>query len=325
MNDHLETDLYIKYLLGVIKLRSDYQLFLNNKKNLLLVEGQTDSTFISHYLNGKTDAVIVGDGYLDIKGRKQSVANCKNIIVSTVKSITRSETSLSMKINPEIVKGMIDKDNDEESIYADVKNLFVTDTHDLETMLISSDPDLFAKIEECNILDEDIERAIFMAYQIGYVRKYLNKVLTVKLSFKNISPGRNIIDYAAFFSNDKLNIGEIIDYLNSGPYYYILKSKVESIKESVIWSEDFRHVTNSEGVWNEDMYEFQERFTYELWNVINGHDVLSLLRFVNPSTEKAFGGYTFRYFENAIIKAFDYSKYKKCEMYKRMKEAELIL
>ena len=281
----------------------------HSSTSILLVEGKTDKDFLRPVILGNVYALyplfneINACKHYDLAKKNMNsvyakIRNNKDEILSTLRSIPY-DRCLKDKVNN--IFGMVDKDFDEsdDPKFADLINkqkLFLTDTHDLETFLLKTDDDVLDDIEV--ITQEDFEDAAFVAYQIGLI-KSVDRTLKTPC-----------VDYSEYTKENKIILEEFLrDAKHKIPKQDLIQHKI--IKRN------FSNDGNSNNVFNKDMPSDGIESFEDFWNIVNGHDILYLLRlhhdelwqkYGNPFEEKA--GLN-RELESALIKKYSYPEFLK--------------
>ena len=168
-----------KKLIANLFLWYDSISFQNNKKRLLLVEGTTDKDFIERITNKNDVYCVTPNNSVD-----SAPINNKEAIVQALFGLFRPEIldktdqqnvrKLKEKVK-DLVFGMVDLDYDDPSSYEPMPWLFVTDTHDLETLLLSTAEDLVRRLK---IPEDYSKKAYYLAYQLGFLRREVAKQKT---------------------------------------------------------------------------------------------------------------------------------------------------
>lgn len=335
----------LNYMVNVIRMDCDYDLTLEPGKRtnkVLLVEGQTDQRFMEGRLRDDIRCEIANQTGTGAK----AIANCKKAIVNVIYGLAGAGLiRIPGEYQDVVVYGMVDMDAGGVDQHADIRNLFVTDTHDLETLILSTDRDILHRLAGCDIAQEDIHKALFMAYQIGKIREILHG-LDMKWP---LAAGE--ADYGEFIGEDsRVSAQELISYLrrkvresanqSDDPFkigYYapdpeavheatarckkLDYSKVEADKKARKW-------LDKEGRWKGALETFDPSARQDLWTVINGHEFLSLLRYVNEDAAYQFEDHSAhrlnRKFEMALIDAYDSDQFKTTRIYERMAAAQVV-
>ncbi|MDD1414379.1 DUF4435 domain-containing protein [Dolichospermum sp. ST_con] len=205
--------------------------------SFLLVEGSSDKVFYERFVNKLAC-------HLEITAGKPSSKQCAIEILEILE-----------KSNFQGVLAIVDADFDRlENLPSKSPNLLLTDTHDLETMLINS-PALekvvaeFGSEEKISQLNQDIrEVLLIIAISIGYLR-YISQSDNLNLTFNGITFSKFIDEKNWQFNELKL-IQEVKN-----------KSQAFALKD-----EDIQQWLNSKKINNHDP-----------WQVCCGHDLVEIL------------------------------------------------
>ena len=83
-----------------------------------------------------------------------------------------------------------------------------------------------------------------------------------------------------------------------------------------------------EGIWYSGIDSFDVAKTDDLWDVVNGHDILSLLRYVNEDAAIKFKSSSDhavnRAFEMALIEEYNPNNFKKTKICSRMIKENIV-
>lgn len=365
----------------------DLEQFKVGQKKLLIVEGLTDKQFMENIK--KEDVICQNVNFITCN---DSISNCKKVIIDLLDGLYGPPILFKRPKGSENWKvfGMIDKDYDE---YQNKPKCFMTDTHDLETLMLSTAEDLLQKILlekivlpviEFDIQQQiynDVEKALFLAYQLGTMRKLLiGKISLYGLSVHEGEP----VDYSAFVDGDRISLKKLISYLNKrladlkeklleqlskklspkeitnlfkqGSEKKKLKEFFEQLSKKLSQKEikklealstklsagqedklfnqlsedksirnclDIEGKEEKEGKWNLGIDLFGPTKTYNWWDIINGHDVLLLLRYIND-TAATFSNPQKMDFETALIKNYDPENFEGTKICRRMREAGIV-
>ena len=312
----------VNMLAGSLHMRMDYFTQINaGTKKLLIVEGQTDKQFICGHLCDDVICMVANKAFDTANGfSPKPLLNCKKAIVEVVYGLSVYPTIIKCPKGSENWKvfGMIDMDFDDVGNHTKIAKLFITDTHDLETLMLSTEKNLLQKIEGCVIGVEDTKKALFMAYQLGRIRQ----VLTGEMS-KGLSAGNNEIEYSNFILEDyRISLKSLISYLNKQTEEPIAPEKEKKLLEQLSKDRSIKQYLTKEGIWKYEIDSFDAAKTNDLWDIVNGHDILSLLRYVNETAAikfKASSQYAVdRTFEMALINAYNHNNFKGTKICKRM-------
>ena len=200
---------YVNSLMANLSFKADYQSFLKKngeKARLLIVEGTTDETFVKNVISPDVACMIARKAFMKrasfgAETREQAI-NYKAAIVQLVYGLSKMPQIISCKGSENwIVYGMIDLDFDDEdsNLYKKTSQLFVTDTHDLETLLLSTDSELLRRVKRCSIDEKDIKWAFSVAYQLGVMRSVLRDS-DMRLDLSALAAGST--DYSCFVDDE---------------------------------------------------------------------------------------------------------------------------
>lgn len=330
--DSLEIEKLANLLAAEAKFRLDYKMYLSNMRKLLIVEGTTDQTFIKK-VQGETVDCIVAAKIFRSNNRFRTTPteniNCKNAIVKIIKGISYYPSPL-IKYPEDLDKwdlyGLVDKDCDEIGVGRPTPRLFITDTHDLETLMLATDNDLLERLEECEIRQDDIDKAYYISYQLALTRDLL-RAYHNELDLKAISGSTREIELYEFMEHDRINLTHVISYINKMSQNKISRARCSKIFTEISKNKKGKKLFEN-GVWKHTLQDFLSARPLDFWDVINGHDILQLLLFLNEDAYGAFAdskGYRInRSFELSLIAAYDYSQFNKTTLKKEMSRAGLL-
>ena len=159
-----------------------------SKKIILLVEGTTDKTLLEHIID--TNSVSIRE--INYYGRNihKDLKDCKKEIVYTILDSFLDEE------NDVTIYGLVDRDyydldgiityylktnvedeEDKKYLWNKVKeHIFVTDTRDLETLLIYTQKDIYKLF---NLSKEEYKKAIYISMQLLTYRDLLMQLRTI--------------------------------------------------------------------------------------------------------------------------------------------------
>ncbi|MCR5420416.1 MAG: DUF4276 family protein [Lachnospiraceae bacterium] len=331
MIDAKKTNDYVKMLMANLSFKADYHRFVNKdggKQRLLIVEGATDEAFIKKIISTDVACIIAQKAFRRPSsfGKKpqEDFINYKAAIVQLVCGLSRFPQIISCPGSDKwIVYGMVDLDFDEaeNNLFEGTKQLFVTDTHDLETLLLSTDADLLQRIKRCSIKIDDIRRAFSAAYQIGLIKMVLTDYCS-GLNFSSLSAGKVEVAYAEFVEDDgKISLKRIISYMNEQSEKKLSSAKIEGMISKIKKDKRIKKYLNKDGEWDKSTESFDFSLYKDFWDVVNGHDILALLRYVNNDIAEAYKGNTKslnREFEFDLIDNYEYKYLEKTELYHNM-------
>lgn len=328
--DRAEIIKYKDYLLNNLRLHDEYDAALGLKRKTLMVEGTTDEAFIEKILRPDARCLPVIEfirarNAFSTASKPQKV-NHKEVITTILQRISMFPEAFDFPKGAEKwpLYGMVDNDFGTEASFSRVTNLFFTDTHDIETLMMATDPELLTRLDNCPISVEETKKALYLAGQISEFRKAIADDGTFSQSAISRSDG--IIEYAAFTDGDKVNLNKLLEYVNSQTTPPLSKEKLKRTRQRIAGS--MRKSIDSDGSWKKPVSVLPVGQDSELWIEINGHDVLSAIIFVNKRAKETFSnasGYSHnRDFEFALLREYDYKQFKKTRLYGKLAAKELL-
>ncbi len=316
------------------KLKLEYAAVANKTRKVLLVEGATDNKFVSHIKSDVVDCINADHVFNRETFFRESSPkhiNSKNAIAQLIFGITKIPSPFIVypdDIDKWDLYGMVDLDCDEISSGECVPRLLVTDTHDLETLLISTDKNVFDNIDNCSISKEDIAKAYFVAFQLATARALLDKYYNDQtFNLQVISCGSYTVDFSAFVYDYKANIIDLVKYIIKHSESDLTTKKVNQLVAEIGEDKHIKKKFNTDGLWKQELSTFDLKSTTDFWTSVNGHDILQLIQYYNESAYATFHGgdgtTLNRKFEMAIIEKYDYSMITSTNLYAKMKSAGL--
>ena len=318
----------VNMLAGSLHMRMDYNNFNTGDKKLLIVEGQTDESFIKNQVRDDVVCLVANKAF-NFRGGlgPQATVNHKNAIIQVVYGLSVYPAIIKCPKGSENWKvyGMIDMDFDDPGDNKKTTHLFITDTHDLETLMLSTDDTLLQRIEGCVISQDDSNKALFLAYQLGKLRTFLFDYISVK----PISAGSKEVDYSKFIQDGyRLSLSALFSYINQEGEEKLSSAKEKRLIARLLKDKEVKKYTDSSGCWKADLEKFDILATPDFWEVVNGHDILALLRYVNADAALKFRkkpSYTLnRDFEMSLIKAYDMANFKKTRICSDMISEQIV-
>ncbi len=326
----------IGLLVSNITFSADYNYLCTGAKSLLLVEGLTDEKFIKPILKEKVVCKIANKAFGNKQTFEKSASfNCKNAIVNVVYGLSKAPKLLDLPkgigIENLVIYGMVDLDFDEpDATVLSGENLFVTDTHDLETLLLSTDHELLEHLDECSITCMEAKQAFYLAYQFGFIRQVLHDICGTELELGIIAGGRQKdINYDSFVEGNVINLKKIIEYVAANSKKTVSKEKIKKLLDKCLKEKAIKKKINNDFQWAEPIEKFEISAIDDFWKVTNGHDILSIIRFLNKeANEKYSANYSNalnRKFENDLIKAYNYRSLENTKIYQKMRDADVVV
>ena len=318
------------YLLNNLRLRGDYESALGLKRSVLMVEGKTDEAFMMKILRPDARCLPVVEFM-----RARSVfstspssrdVNYKEVIITILQRISMFPVVFDFPKGAEKwpLYGLVDHDFGTEGDYTRVTNLFITDTHDIETMMLSTDPELLTRLPNCSISLEDVTRALYLASQLAAFRKAIADNGT--LSLRAISDADGTVDYSEFTEDDRISLTKLVEHINRQTEPPLSREKLKRTGDKI--AAEMRRQLDKDGRWKKPISAFTAEQDDPLWMDINGHDVLSAMTYVNITAREVFSnanGYAWnRDFEFALSGAYDYSQLKKTKLHKKLSDKGLL-
>ena len=331
--DQKKINQYVELLADNLVFLANYARFAGSSKKMLIVEGATDREFLRNLINEDVWCVTAKDAfsnedYLSMT-EKQLSRSIKIVIIDVVYGLAVYPMLINSKgLDEWSIYGMIDMDFDPSSAHTNTNKLFITDTHDLETLMLSTDEKLLTKLDKCTITDEDIQKALYVSYQLGFLRKTINDVCKKEISLRPLEPGKRDIDYGLFVDDCRVSVPDLIKFLNSSRINGLPTPKMEQMINKVLKNKAIKKKTDEEGLWKQGLKDFDKSAIGDFWNVVNGHDILALLRFYNEGAKQAYsniGGSSLnREFEFDLIDKYDYANFSRTKIYTNMKSETVV-
>ena len=295
-----------KTIIARILLIMKSEQFFRNIDAVLLVEGSTDEFFVSRLKIQNFECIAISDvktaeeklmqSYYNYNKEKQidKKRNARRDVLNTVDVLNDKYKHIAK------FYGLIDKDFTTDT---SDKIIFVTPTHDLETLLLSTDDKIF---------DENIKEAyeisIHVAYLIGKVEKYLQDHGKIyrKLQdndYRDIIPiqKRQLRLDDVMYLKDLTDFSRLLDVLideNNDDRLRIIREVSQNISNIEI---------DSYG--NDDIYD-----------IANGHDIANIMKllckedidnFIKSHNAEAHD----RDVEYAIIAKYDMNNFRNTPLY----------
>ena len=328
--DRAEIIKYKDYLLNNLRLSGEYDAALGLKKNVLMVEGKTDEAFVKRIVCPDTRCLPVVEL---LKARNAfstsppAKVNHKEIITTILQRISMFPEAFDFPKGAEKwpLYDLVDNDFGTEASFSRVSKLFFTDTHDIETMMLSTDPELLTRLRGCSISLEETNRALYLAMQLSAFRQAIADNGT--LSQSAISNSDGTIDFSKFSEEDRISLPKLIDHLNSQTDSPLSREKLKRTREKIAAS--MKKLLDKDGLWKKPFSSYTVEQDDPVWMEINGHDVLSAITYVNETAKEVFSnaaGYAKnRDFEFALSESYDYNQLKKTKLHKKLSDNGLIV
>ena len=303
-----------KTIIARIILITNSEQFSKSTDAVLLVEGTTDEAFINRLNIENVRCIPItgvktaeealkdnSDSYRQEKQNNKKRSYAKQDVENTVK-VLNDQYKNRMKSY-----GLVDKDF--EAPFK-TEHIFVTPTHDLETLLLSTDKTIFKTPEH---IQESLKISLYIAYLIGSVENFLR---INGHRYKKLTSD----DYEKIIAKSKINLSELTDLTDLIDLEKLVDLSIEGSDKSGIK----RKIAQSgildieiDGICDKDLYD-----------IANGHDILDIMEFLCASQIKEFvesyKKHECRYKEFAVIHMYDLNAFKSCPLYKDMKKSGLI-
>ena len=323
---------YKDSLLNNLKFHGEYDAAVGLRKKVLLVEGNSDQKFFEHIRSSDTRCISVAEfmkarsAFSTSRSPAPESYNCKAVITTILIHIACFPDCYDFPKGAEKwpLYGLIDNDFDDSTDYSRVTKLFFTDTHDLETMMISTDDGLFTRLKQCSITAEEVKAALYIADQMAAYRQAIKSNGNLNQGLINEDDGT--VNYYAFTTGDKVDLGKMLAYISNKSETPLSREKLKKTRESI--SRSLKKQLDKEGVWKKTLVSFAVSADSDFWMDVNGHDILSAIRYKNPSAREVFinqCGYSQnRDFEFALTVVYDYECLKKTNLYTKLQAAGLL-
>lgn len=251
-----------------------------SKNNVfVLVEGEDDIKLYGKFLNDFCKIEPIPGGILRLETSLQTIPNHVR------------------KIN---LIGIRDADFMHiESKNAAFANLFLTDTHDTETMMMASDETfkniLHEFLPKTTISTSQLRQQILKCVEfLGYLRWY-NNINDLELNFKGIGLDK-LIDYTSFTINETHLVKDV---LNRSPNAKV-KDETQILNEVNILTQTFQN----------------------LFQICNGHDVVKVFAAFLTNSNKGSGVSDTR-IASQLRTAYNLDNFKKTNLYKKLTDYAL--
>lgn len=265
-------------------------------KYYIYVEGRTDKTFYSKVIR-VSDVICksVEEATRSDLAFRDRNSNKKTIIFNFGFNSSASPPSY----------GIVDRDYENKQSSFGV---FYTDTRDLESMLIYTDKNLYQKLG-CLLGYDDIKKALFMAYQWGYMKQQFSL-----FHYENL--GDVLLGIEKCFNEScQINIVQMREHIKQ------VSSACPSSGDIKRFAKNDKNITDNRWNQNFDVIDFETDLS--VWAFINGHDFIYFLKATNESVNKKYGSQNYS-LEYAIIENYDIDCFKSTRLYQFMMNANLV-
>ena len=315
-----------------IGMKCNYRHHLDgSEKKAIIVEGYTDEAFMNRIQ--KSDVLCYSiRRFLEARAKMLKCDSSKGIIFSLFQRLSN---------NPEFfgfpkgcgkwhIYGLVDRDYDDETLNLRMPRLFITDTHDIETLILSTDHAVLSRIQGVTIDTEKVKSSLFISFQLACYRKALYNLpdRNLEIDTRKICSPDGTINYAAFVENDAVVPGKLIELLFSNKDTKISREKLNRFTKGVMNDRHIKKYCDRNGEWKIKKETFSPDQIDDFWLLVCGHDILSAICFYDAAANDMFrdtGGYKVnRQFEKAIIDYYDVAMFRKTDLYRSLKEADLV-
>ena len=307
-----------------------YQHQNSSAKKALIVEGVTDKIFLDRITNSNVLSFSIGD-LINTRAKMLHSNNRKGLILYLFQRLSNSPEFFGFPIGcgKWHIYGLVDRDYDDELLNFRLPHLFITDTHDIETLMISTDGNVFKRIKGLCLLDDTIRSSLFLAGQLAYYRQALYKLAGKKqeIDIKNIKSSNGIVNFSVFVENDIIVPGKLIKLLYSNKRNRLSNEKLNALTRTLLNDRQLKKHLEQNGVWKHQKNSFSPDQDEDFWTLVRGHDILSAICFFDPVANTLIQNsaeYDInREFEKLLIDAYDISSFSKTKLYHEMHSVEL--
>ena len=339
-------------LASLILKREYYQATGQLTKKVLLVEGRTDQRFFEQITAENVDCISAGNfikntnvflqknvngtsGLSTEMREKLSKVRSKDLILDLIKYIYMLPDLIQLPVESRDwpFYGLVDTDSNFKSNedYSKYEKLFFTGTHDLETFILFTDHGVLQRIRQCTITKEEAERALYLASQLAAFRAAL-RALGKKFGFtqRSVSLADGTVDYSRFLYGDRIDLPLFMQYLNDNEGKPFSDTRMQTKTKQM--KEQMNGLLNKENRWKLSCEKFRGAFGWAddslIWKQVNGHDVTSAIRYLNPQAAQCFHGDgkgLNRKLEVAMFLNYNYLCGSETELFQKLCESGLII
>ena len=326
-NDSLDRS--VRIMLNVLRLRADYRENSPEGMRALLVEGETDRAFAGRVVQPGVLCLTVNDTQQAREALVPGSARIsrKLLIQTLLKYLSLSPEFFGLPAGSRLwpVYGLIDRDFDEADPALRISRLFITDTHDIETLMLSTDEGLLSRVEEPEIPGEALRRALYLAGQLAAFRRAVFEEGT--LGTRELKAPDGMIDYAAFTEGDRIVLERLAAYINSLRKEKLPPGKLRQATGKI--AARMKKLLDAGGRWKKGFEQFPAEPDEDYWLETGGHDILSAVFYFVPEAARVFRkredcGLN-REFEFALIALYDLRAFRATGLHRKMAEAGLAL
>ncbi len=318
--------------IAYIGIKCNFQNHLNpSGKKAFIVEGMTDKRFLGRIAKPNVLSFSVGE----LSRTRAAMLNCtsqKGIILDIFKRLSNNPEFFDFPrgCGQWYIYGLVDRDYDDEMLNFRLPRLFISDTHDIETLILSTDKKILERIRGLHISEEATRLSLYLAGQLVYYRQALYRLSDKKqeIDIRNITSSNGTIDFSAFVENDHIVPKKLIKLLYENQGNRLSNEKLNGIVRNLLGDRQLKKHLDRNGDWKHQKDSFSPDQIEDFWMLVRGHDILSAICFYVPAANTLFQDpeehSLNREFEKALIDEYDTSKFSSTDLYKKMKAEELV-
>lgn len=301
----------LQAMLSWLMLNRDYYTRLSQGEiKCVLVEGKTDQRLFMRSASDDTHIHAVGDILRSQDMLRQSYAArgmhaapqplyAKEAVINILTALKMADFMKAPKgASAWKVYGIIDSDYDSDGTTAVLSpNLFQTDTHDIETLLLMTDSALVLRILDGFFCEEDVKKAFTLAYQMARLRMATYdhaQKLSVSIQGQGSVPlwilARNRLrsmpddDLSQFVKDDAIDVTRALAYMcgSSGDMSGdagLPQNKLRVLTQNVLQDKTIRKCLDKDKTrWKVHWTTFKP--DPDFYKITHGHDIARFLRHV---------------------------------------------
>ena len=320
-----DAERYINMLVGNISFHADYNAFVNNEKRLLIVEGQTDKTFIEKYVANDVTTIIANKAFGNRMDADNERINCKKAIIQTIYGLYRLPVVIKCPQNADkwLVYGLVDRDDGIPPEFENLERIFITDTRDLETLLLATDVRLVDRVS-CGKVDyETYCLALNLSFRLSELRSVIHETWE-ELECGCVNAGSNEVDFSRFIVDNQIVIESLVDYIIDQSGITYSKPQKDKHIQKIMAHKRIRKMQDIEKMFKSENGSLDASF----WRCVNGHDILAILRYLNAEMSSKYrnkGCHSLnRMFEMDLICEYDTQCFKNAVLYESLLNSSLV-
>jgi len=297
----------IKPLMAAITFKSDYHV--NEPINLILVEGTPDKNFFMK-MNSNNFVTSV-KGIINFTKDKNNIKEEMPFNKDTIIKLVSSQFFLTF-LNNHKLYGIIDKDFEEEyphSQNATLSKIMSNNTHDLETLILSTDKDIINKLNIEGLTEEIYMQALYLAYQIGVIKFTLYHSSPLSYGVQH--------QFDRYCNNNNIDISKYIEYL---VYQNSDKSKAHITNILKTLSKQKRIDNDNNFLLTFD--SFRKSLPQDIWQITSGHDITDACEYLLNKKSKLNKTYNLT---NKLVNNYNLDNFSKTALFTKMQKEKLIV